>query len=175
MIDAASTLVDVAFEVCTALDIAGIGAVLTGGSAATFYSGAYRSLDADFVIAFGRLRMPIEPILELLGFRSTGSHFAHPDTAYTLDFPAGPLGIGSDIVTKWETVRRGGQILYVISRTDSVRDRLAGFFHWNDRNSLRIALLVAKSGPIDLERIRNWSARERAAEKFAEFERMLVR
>jgi hypothetical protein len=37
VITAQTPLVDVAFEVCTALDVAGYVAVLTGGSAATYY------------------------------------------------------------------------------------------------------------------------------------------
>ncbi len=46
-----SALISVAFEVCTALEAAGTTAVLTGGSAATFYAPeAYQSVDIDFVI-----------------------------------------------------------------------------------------------------------------------------
>jgi hypothetical protein len=53
MIEGGSSLVDVAFAVCTALDRDGITAVLTGGSAATFYAPeAYQSEDADFVLSF---------------------------------------------------------------------------------------------------------------------------
>ena len=174
MITPASGLLDVAFEVSTALYGAGIGAVLTGGSAAAFYCAAYQSADVDFVVNFGDWHAPMEPVLQSLGFVHDGSHFAHPRSAYTVDFPPGPLGIGGEIITAWETVHRDGQVLFVLSRTDSVRDRLAAFFHWDDRSSLRIALLVARSGPIDLEAIRAWSAREGAAAKFAEFERRLV-
>ena len=43
VINASSTLVEVAFEVCTALDASGYTAVLTGGSAATFYAPAATS------------------------------------------------------------------------------------------------------------------------------------
>lgn len=51
MITASSTIVDVAFAVCTALERAKIIAVLTGGSAATYYAPeAYQSRDLDFVI-----------------------------------------------------------------------------------------------------------------------------
>ena len=48
-----TTLRDVAFEVGTALDAAGVHAVLCGGSAATFYApNVYQSEDLDFVLAF---------------------------------------------------------------------------------------------------------------------------
>lgn len=55
MITATSSLVDVAFAVGTALERAGITAVLTGGSAATFYApDAYQSSDLDFLITLPR-------------------------------------------------------------------------------------------------------------------------
>jgi hypothetical protein len=51
MINEDSTLEDVCFEVCTALDGHSITAVLTGGSAATVYApDVYTSYDADFVL-----------------------------------------------------------------------------------------------------------------------------
>jgi hypothetical protein len=49
-----SSLIDVAFAVCTALEHGGIRAVLTGGSAATYWApDVYQSRDADFVLNFG--------------------------------------------------------------------------------------------------------------------------
>lgn len=54
MIDEHSSLDDVAFAACTALDEAGIRAVLTGGSAAVHYAPeTMQSYDADFVLYFG--------------------------------------------------------------------------------------------------------------------------
>jgi hypothetical protein len=48
-----SSLEDVCFAACTALERAGTVAVLTGGSAATYYAPeAYQSGDADFIITF---------------------------------------------------------------------------------------------------------------------------
>lgn len=54
MISQNSTLIDVAFAVCTGLDAAGITAVLTGGAATMLYAGEMLpSDDADFIIGFG--------------------------------------------------------------------------------------------------------------------------
>ena len=50
-ITADSTLPEVAFEVCSALEAEGVTAVLTGGGAATFHAPeAIQSFDLDFVI-----------------------------------------------------------------------------------------------------------------------------
>ena len=61
----------------------------------------------------------------------------------------------------------------IISPTDSVKDRLAGFYHWSDQQSLEQALLVAKSKSIDLESVESWSKREGKMAEFEEFKRQL--
>ena len=147
-------------------------AILTGGSAATFYSDSYQSLDLDFVITFGGARAEFIGALSEIGFLQRSQHFEHLSSRFTLDFPKGPLMIGNDAIREWETNRRNGETLHVLSRTDSTCDRLAAFIHWNDRGSLQTACDVAASGPIDIDRVRAWSIREGGPEKFAEFERV---
>jgi len=61
-----------------------------------------------------------------------------------------------------------GQAL-TLSATDSCRDRLAAFYHWNDRQSLDVAVQVASRSRVDLALIRRWSAREGFGDRFAEF------
>lgn len=175
MITARSTLVDIAFEICTALDAHGVQCVLTGGSAATFYTDGYRSHDIDFVITLGWGSPAAEQSLNRLGFTKKGQQYAHATSPFTVDFPPGPPAIGADILSTWETVRKGGLLLRVLSRTDSVRDRLAGFFYWDDRSNLQTAVLVAKSGAVDYDLIREWSRREGASSKFEQFIRALER
>lgn len=173
MIHTGSKLGDVAFAVCTALDRVGVRAGLVDGSAATYWSDAYQSYDLDFVLTFAPVGADARGAIEALGFYLDGQHYAHPALRYTVDFLSGPAAIGDDIVTNWEVVRRGDEVLRVYSRTDSVRDRLAGYYFWRDRSSLRVALLVAKTGPIDLSAIEEWSRREGATPKFEEFMRAL--
>jgi hypothetical protein len=55
-----------------------------------------------------------------------------------------------------------------------VKDRLAAFFHWNDREALEQAILVARAQPIDMRDIRRWSKAEGAAEKLRTFEAALA-
>jgi hypothetical protein len=70
----ASDFVEVAFVVCTELDRIGTIAVLTGGSAATYYvPSAYQSRDADFVIVMnGKFAKPSEALAKL-GYTEHGS------------------------------------------------------------------------------------------------------
>lgn len=171
MINASSTLVEVAFEVCTALDASGYTAVLTGGSAATFYApAAYVSRDLDFVITFRGAGGP--ETLERIGFTRQHDFYRHALSPFSLDFPPGPLAVGDDPITRWDTVRRDGQVLHVLSPFDSCRDRLASYLFWNDLNGLEQALAVfsAQRQLIELSELRSWATRERQATKFELFD-----
>jgi hypothetical protein len=57
----------------------------------------------------------------------------------------------------------------LLSATDSCRDRLAAFYHWRDRESLRVAVWIALAQRLDMERIRRWSAGEGFLPQFEEF------
>jgi hypothetical protein len=63
--------------------------------------------------------------------------------------------------------------LRLLSPTNSVKDRLAAFFHWNDRQSLEPALMVAQAQPVDLKDIRRLSKSEENEAKFDIFEQRL--
>lgn len=166
----ASSLEDVCFAVCTALQNTGTTAVLTGGSAATYYvPEAYQSQDADFVITFGSGSAGAGDAMRGLGYTEIAGVYSHQKNVFTVEFPPGPLAVGEDLVESYDTVRRDGEILHVLSRTDCVRDRLASFYFFSDRSALAAAVAVARSGTIDISAIRRWSEREGEASRFAEF------
>jgi hypothetical protein len=48
-------------------------------------------------------------------------------------------------------------------------DRLASYFHWDDRQGLEQAIAVARRHPVDRARIESWALGERAGAKLAEF------
>lgn len=154
-----SSLTDVCFEVCSALHRIGFTAVLTGGSAATYYApDACQSRDADFIITVrgdGGAH-----VLTDLGYTEHGGTYEHRENPFTLEFPRGPLAVGDDLINTWETMRRKDRLLYVLSRTDCVRDRLMWFYTSNDRGALRAAIDVAGTGSVNRELIRAWSLRE---------------
>lgn len=169
MIDRPSELVDIAFAVCTVLDNAGVIGVLTGGSAATYYCPqSYQSLDVDFVLTITPQKSVIEGALRTIGFvPNAGGFYAHPQKKITVEFPRGPMAIGRDLVTTWETKRRADERLYVTSVTDCVRDRFLHFWAWNDRSALEVALTVASTHreEFDDDIFRSWCAAERAADR----------
>ncbi|MFT3709934.1 MAG: hypothetical protein QM817_20070 [Archangium sp.] len=171
MIDASSSLTDVAFEVCTALSKTGFTTVLTGGSAATVHTrGSYQSLDLDFVISLNGTGG--QRALEGLGFRRVDELYRHSRSKFTLEFPPGPLAVGDDLITSWDTLHQDQLLLHILSPFDSCRDRLASFLFWNDLSGLEQALLVhtAHRDRVDLAGLRSWCTRERQAKKFELYE-----
>jgi hypothetical protein len=152
------------------LDRKGFHAVLTGGSAATYYAPeAYQSGDLDFVITLKGTGG--EAALAELGFIRKGDFYRHPRSQFLLEFPKGPLAVGDDSIKSWSTVRRDDEVLYVLSPTDSCRDRLASFLFWSDFSGLEQALAVfhARAQEVDLNVIEDWCRREGHSQKFGLF------
>ena len=173
-ITAQSTLAQVAACVARALSRARIRAVLTGGACATIYSkGEYQSSDIDFILQSAVTHQELDDVMKSIGFRRTGNHYEHSRTAFFVEFPAGPLGIGADIDVQPVVYRMEGIGVRLLSPTDSCRDRLAAFYHWNDRQSLNTAVQIANHSDVDLKAVRAWSRREDASDKFSEFLRAL--
>ncbi|GAC1414629.1 MAG: hypothetical protein NVSMB64_24870 [Candidatus Velthaea sp.] len=178
MLHADASLIDVAFAVCTALDARGEKAVLTGGSAATFYTPeAYQSLDADFVLRFGVARRLVDEALSSIGYARTPQQmYAHRDVPFTVEFPPGPLAIGRDLVSAWSTHRRPDQVLHVLSPTDCVRDRFLHYYAWGDATALRAAVAVARDCAADFDAgtFRLWTQREHDENRAYDLQRVDV-
>lgn len=171
-----SGLADVVRTVAQALDSAGIDAVLTGGACASLYSrGYYQSSDLDFIIQNAVSSVELDAAMGGIGFRRAGNQYEHPATRFFIEFPAGPLGIGSDLHIQPVAFRIKGAIVSSLSPTDSCRDRLAAFYHWNDRQALRVAVAIALRHRVNIDAIGQWSRKELASEGFSEFLKEVAR
>ncbi|MBX7131087.1 MAG: hypothetical protein K1X67_00260 [Fimbriimonadaceae bacterium] len=166
-----TTLRELAFIVCSALHRAGTTAILSGGGAATVYAPeAYQSRDLDFIFEFwSTTDVPsAQPLLDL-GFVLDGQSYAHPSTHLTVEFPTGPLAIGEELITTWDTLREGDRLLHILTATDCVRDRLAWFLFYRDFSALEQALAVASRHPVDLALIERWCIGSGESGKFQIF------
>lgn len=165
-----SSLRQVAAAVAKALQDAHIRAVLTGGACATIYTGgAYQSEDLDLILESTPKQAVLDEAMATAGFVRAGDVYRHPATRFFVEFPKGPLSIGSDIAIKPSTFTVGDVRIRLLSPTDTCRDRLAAFFHWKDRQSLKTAVAVASRHRVNLRKTREWSASEGAAKGFEEF------
>lgn len=157
----------------------GIEVTLSGGACVSLYTeNACQSSDLDFIRG---LAVPIGEVakaMEELGFMREGRRFLHPRSDFHVEFPPPPLTVGEEPpgeAREYPVVSPGGRRpVRMISPTDCVKDRLCGFFYWNDRQSLDQAVLVALARKVDLAEIAAWAGRERMRDRHAEFEAALA-
>lgn len=158
---------ELAAHICSNLRRRGIDVVLSGGSCVSIYSsGKYVSNDLDFIEGGLHTAREIRDAMEEMGFEREHRHFKHPDSTFLVEFPTGPLAAGKEPVRLIQEIKFATGVLRIISPTDCVKDRLAAYFHWKDRQCLEQAALVAESNQVDLPEIERWSKREG---KVAEF------
>lgn len=163
-ISKSTSLEELAVLISTALENAGITAVLSGGAAVSIYSdNAYESADLDFVTSEGK--KSLQSVVKNLGFESTdGSRmFEHPNTDWYVEFPPGPLGFGDTYVepNKIPLLNTTYGQLRIITPTLSVIDRLAAFWYHFDRQTWDQAIEVAKRQTIDWDYVYQWAKSER--------------
>ena len=170
------TIGEVGAWVSSHLQEHGIRVVLTGGACVSIYSdNAYLSDDLDFIEEMPAGAGKLKKALEEIGFVKEGRHFVPSGTRFFLEFPPGPLSIGEEHVSQITELDLATGKLRLLSPTDCVKDRLAAYYNWEDRQSLHQALLVASNQEIDLLEVRNWSEREGKVEKFERFWRELTK
>lgn len=158
-----TSLQELAVIVSQALEAAGIVGTLSGGAAVSIYTNnRYQSYDLDFVTSAATSKLA--RAVEALGFVESEAKrlFAHPDTSWLLEFPAGPLGFGTKVVDAscLGAIDTPFGPLRVITPTLCVMDRLAAFIHWRDRQCHEQATWVAQNHEIDWTEIERWALDE---------------
>jgi len=147
---------------------------LTGGACVSIYSNnRYQSWDLDFIEEMPAGRKQLAEILADIGFKEERRYFRHSETEFFLEFPPGPLSVGGEPMREIISKNYSTGTLRLISATDCVKDRLAAFYHWDDRQSLDQALMVARAQDVDLLEIQRWTEREGEPGKFELFMNML--
>lgn len=164
-----TTIAEMGAIVCEALRVAGLDAFLSGGAVVSIYTdNKYESFDLDFVSLSDRGK--IKRVMEGLGFTQDKSrHFAHPNSVYIVEFPGAAVRVGEALITEYNNLKVSTGILKLLTPTDCVKDRLAAFYHWNDRQGLDQAVWVCQAQPVKLEDVKNWSKNEGHSVKYEEF------
>ncbi len=169
------TVGELAAFISSHLDEHGMEVVLSGGSCVTIYSRQqYVSADLDFIELRSIRRKDLRKALAEIGFFEENRYFKHPDTEMIVEFPSGPLAAGGEPIEDIIVMEFATGSLKLISPTECVKDRLAAFFHWHDRQSLAQAVLVAQSKEIDLSEIERWSRNEGKLQEFRKIRKQLV-
>lgn len=164
VINAETSLVELAALVSQALERAGISATLSGGGAVTVYAeNLYMSGDLDFVTS--AQTKTIAAAIAPLGFLGApgAREFRHPDTRYYVEFPSGPLGFGVTVISDSDAtaIETAFGPLRIVTPTQILMDRVAAYVHWKDNPSLDQALMVARRQHIDWDALYAWAADNR--------------
>ena len=168
------SLKDFAIFVSDYLSKKGIDTVLSGGACVTIYTNnKYTSYDLDFVLASSDDQEKVKSVLTEMGFYQENRYFKHKDTEYFLDFISPPLSVGGEPIKDTAEIKKGGRTLKLLSVTDCVKDRLAAYYHWGDRQALEQAVLVCRTNPVDFNEVERWSENEGVGEKFKMFQEYL--
>lgn len=161
--------------ICNHLQEAGISVVLSGGSCVSIYSEErYVTKDLDFVDISLKSNRQIGKALAELGFVNqpkNSRHFVHPDVEWSIEFPSAPLMVGDEYVTEAAIVERDTPqgTLRLLSPTDCVKDRLANYYYFKDRQCFQQAILVAKNQPINVKLLEKWHQNEGQVKEYTMF------
>lgn len=158
--------------ICEHLKKDSIDTVLVGGACVTIYSNnKYVSQDLDYV-SYADFRK-IKASLEKIGFLENGRFFTHPKCQFLIDFVSQPVAIGKEIIKKFEEISTKYGTFKLLTVADCIKDRLASFYHWDDRQGLEQAIEVCLDHEVDFKPIYEWSKEEGYENKFRLFEREL--
>jgi hypothetical protein len=164
------SLKDFAILISDYLSRNGIDTVLSGGACVSIYTkNKYISYDLDFVLFSSEDQKKVKRVLTEIGFYEENRYFKHNDTEYFLDFVSPPPSVGREPVKKIAEMKKGGRTLKLLSVTDCVKDRLAAYYHWGDRQALEQAILVCRDNPIDFKEVERWSKNEGMSDKYRMF------
>ncbi|NGX63813.1 MAG: hypothetical protein KR126chlam6_01227 [Candidatus Anoxychlamydiales bacterium] len=145
-----------------------IESILVGGACVTIYTkNKYESYDLDYVTyeEISKLKKPLEE----LGFKKEGNFFKRKNCIYFIEFVSPPVAIGEQLIKKFKILKTPLGTIKLLTPTDCVKDRLAAYYHWDDKQSLKQAILVAKNQKINLRNIKSWSIKEKQLKKYQIF------
>lgn len=161
-------LTDLAIFVYNSLKKYGVNSVLTGGAVVSVYTeNKYQSYDLDFIAAADQEKIKLA--MASIGFSKIGKDFVNPKTKFTVEFPTGPLAVGDEYLGEQDEITIRGKKLKLLSPTNSIKDRLAGYFYYNDNQNLRQAIQIFTAVGGKLSEIERWAKNEKQDAKFKYF------
>ena len=139
------TLEELAGFVSEELRKRGIEVILVGGACVTIYSkNRYQSCDLDFIV-YEDMKI-VKAALQELGFFEKNGYFFHKDCCWIVEFVSSPAAVGKEIIYHFQEVKVSMGTIKMLRVEDSVKDRLASYFHWNDRQGAQQAISVCPRG-----------------------------
>lgn len=113
----------------------------------------------------------VKQALKELNFEEVGGYFQHKDCKWFIEFVSSPVAVGKEIISNFQEFKVETGTIKMLRAEDSIKDRLASYFYWNDRQGLEQALDICKERQVIMKEIENWATQEGFREKFQEFAR----
>lgn len=120
-----------------------IRVVLVGGLAVEIYTdNLYLTKDIDMVNSSYDPPAHIQKAMAEIGFHKQGRVYINETTDVCVEFPSATLAVGDQLIEETTTIKTEHGELPILFAADVAKDRLAAYFHWNDRQSLVQALAI---------------------------------
>jgi hypothetical protein len=138
-----------------------------GGLAVEIYTeNLYLTKDIDMVNTSYNPPLVIHEAMAELGFNKQGRVYANETTDICIEFPSAPLSVGEGLIKETTTIETGSGEIPILLAKDVIKDRLAAYFHWNDRPSLVQALAVMANHSISIEELKAFCRAEGEADQY---------
>ena len=111
----------------------------------------------------------VKKALQELGFHEKAGYYRHQQCPWFVEFVSPPIAVGNEPVHTFNSIETPLGTIKLLHPTDSVKDRLVSFYHWNDKQGLEQALSICLEHKIDLVEVKKWSNREGHLGKFLLF------
>lgn len=159
------SLKDLAGYLSEKLRLQGIDVILVGGACVAIYSNnKHISYDLDFV-TYEDLNK-VRRSLNALGFSEHSGYFRRKDCPWIVEFVSPPVSIGEEPVSDFSQLKTSFGSIKMLRAIDSIKDRLAAFYHWGDRQCMEQAAQICLEQAVDFKELRRWSDKEGKTGKF---------
>ncbi len=162
------SLFDFAGYVSEELRKRGMETILVGGACATIYSkNRYQSYDLDY-ITYDDMKN-VRNALKDMEFIEKQKYFQHENCPWFIEFVSPPVAVGNEPIREFNTIKTSLGTIKLLRAVDSVKDRLAAYYHWGDQQGLKQAINICQEQDVNIAEVRRWSAQEDQQEKFKIF------
>lgn len=156
-----TSIVELATIVADHLQQHGIEVVLVGGLAVEIYTeNLYLTKDIDMVNTNYKSPQELRDAMSKLGFQKKGRVFVNDSTEISVEFPSGPLSVGDELVAKTTIAKVAKGKIPILNVSDVIKDRLAAYTHWQDKQSLVQALAILLKHPTNRTALKTFCDRE---------------
>ncbi len=150
-----------------------IRVILVGGLAVEIYSeNIYLTNDIDLVNTSYHPPAAINQAMSEIGFFKRGRVYVNDTTDICVEFPSAPLSVGDELIEETTIIEVDAGNMPILLARDVIKDRLAAYFHWNDKPSLVQALAVMSKHAIDTAELQAFCQSEGKADEFAIIEQL---